>query len=222
MTASFVNEDDRRETIAEPGQVTCRPSSGLVPILCAHRCRNQAIRLTENCPSEGAARNVVVRKYERAARRRQGSLRLLDLPRRLKPIPKRSGYRSAEALRHPKSAASEICWPAKSGRNRIFPHIAKNYFAVTSECVMAWTESAMRFCTPTLRISLVTCAFTVRSFMPRAEPISLLERPATSISRTSFSRSVKVIRPAGKIRPGDALTRSMKVERTRRGAHTEP
>ena len=109
MTASFVNEDDRRETIAEPGQVTCRPSSGLVPILCAHRCRNQAIRLTENCPSEGAARTVVVRKYERAARRRQGSLRLLDLPRRLKPIPKRSGYRSAEALRHPKSAASKIC-----------------------------------------------------------------------------------------------------------------
>jgi hypothetical protein len=62
---------------------------------------------------------VVVRKYERAARRRQGSLRLLDLPQRLKPIPKRSGYRSAEALRHPKSAASKICCfqnllPAKS------------------------------------------------------------------------------------------------------------
>src|SRR5208283_5675385 len=98
----------------------------------------------------------------------------------------------------------------------------KNYFAVTSECVMAWTESAMRFCTPTLRISFATCAFTVRSSMPRAEPISLLERPATSISSTSFSRSVKVMRPAGKIRPGDALTRSMKVESTRRGAHTEP
>jgi len=30
------------------------------------------------------------------------------------------------------------------------------YFVVTSECVMACTESAMRFCTPTLRISLAT------------------------------------------------------------------
>jgi hypothetical protein len=35
-------------------------------------------------------------------------------------------------------------------------HSGRNYFAVTSECVMAWTESAMRFCTPTLRISFAT------------------------------------------------------------------
>src|SRR5438309_6356756 len=96
------------------------------------------------------------------------------------------------------------------------------YFAVTREWVMACTESAIRFCTPTLRISLATCAFTVRSSIPRAEPISLLERPATNISRTSFSRSVKVMRPAGKIRPGAELTRSMNMESTRRGAHTEP
>src|SRR5579872_5932850 len=65
------------------------------------------------------------------------------------------------------------------------------------------SESAMRFCTPTLRINLATWAFTVRSSMPRAAPISLLERPATSISSTSFSRSVKVTRPAGKMRPGE-------------------
>src|SRR5438309_9502690 len=96
------------------------------------------------------------------------------------------------------------------------------YFAVTREWVMACTESAIRFCTPTLRINLATCAFTVRSSMPRAAPISLLERPATSISRTSFSRSVKVTRPAGKIRPGDEVTRSMNMDNTRRGAHTEP
>jgi len=32
----------------------------------------------------------------------------------------------------------------------------QTYFAVTSEWVMAWTESAMRFCTPTLRINLAT------------------------------------------------------------------
>src|SRR6266550_3310526 len=96
------------------------------------------------------------------------------------------------------------------------------YFDVTREWVMACTESAIRFCTPTLRISLATCAFTVRSSIPRAEPISLLERPATNISRTSFSRSVKVTRPAGKIRPGAELTRSMNMESTRRGAHTEP
>ena len=30
------------------------------------------------------------------------------------------------------------------------------YFAVTSECVIACTDSAMRFCTPTLRISFAT------------------------------------------------------------------
>jgi len=38
------------------------------------------------------------------------------------------------------------------------------YFAVTSECVIACTDRAIRFCTPTLRINLATCAFTVRSF----------------------------------------------------------
>src|SRR5438552_14159715 len=96
------------------------------------------------------------------------------------------------------------------------------YFAVTSEWVMACTDRAIRFWTPTLRISLATCAFTVRSSIPRAEPISLLERPATSISKTSFSRSVKETRPLGKMRPGDELTRSINMESTRRGAHTDP
>jgi len=40
------------------------------------------------------------------------------------------------------------------------------YFAATSECVMACTDKAMRFCTPTLRINFATCAFTVRSSIP--------------------------------------------------------
>src|SRR6266550_1335332 len=96
------------------------------------------------------------------------------------------------------------------------------YLAVTREWVMACTDSAIRFCTPTLRISLATWAFTVRSSIPRAEPISLFERPATSISSTSFSRSVKATRPAGKMRPGEELTRSMNKESTRRGAQTDP
>jgi hypothetical protein len=30
------------------------------------------------------------------------------------------------------------------------------YFAATNECVIACTESAMRFCTPTLRINFAT------------------------------------------------------------------
>ena len=74
----------------------------------------------------------------------------------------------------------------------------------------------MRFCTPTLRKSLATCAFTVRSAIPSAEPISLLERLATSNSRTSFSRAVKVTRPAGKIRPGP--DRADEVDLQRRAA----
>jgi hypothetical protein len=41
-------------------------------------------------------------------------------------------------------------------QNRGFPRTAGSYFAVTSECVMACTDSAMRFCTPTLRISFAT------------------------------------------------------------------
>src|SRR5436190_15589341 len=98
----------------------------------------------------------------------------------------------------------------------------ESYFAETNECVIACTDSAMRFWTPTLRISLATCAFTVRSSIPKADPISLFERPATSISRTSFSRSVKVTRPFGKILPGEVLTRSMNIESTRRGAQTDP
>src|SRR5438045_3067621 len=48
------------------------------------------------------------------------------------------------------------------------------YFTVTREWVTAWIESAMRFGTPTLRINLATWALTVRSSMPRAEPLSLL------------------------------------------------
>jgi len=79
----------------------------------------------------------------------------------------------------------------------------------TSECVMACTESAIRLCTPTLRISLATWALTVRSLMPSGAPISLFDWPATSISKTSFSRSVKVTGPAGKMGPGAAETRSM-------------
>src|SRR5882762_6909628 len=58
--------------------------------------------------------------------------------------------------------------------------------------------------------------------MPSTEPISLLERPTTSISRTSFSRSVNATRPAGNTLPGPVVTRSMNSDSTRRGAHTGP
>src|SRR5215471_19014022 len=44
---------------------------------------------------------------------------------------------------------------------------------VTREWVMACTDRAIRFCTPTLRMSLATWALTVRSSMPSTEPISL-------------------------------------------------
>jgi hypothetical protein len=40
------------------------------------------------------------------------------------------------------------------------------YFVATSECVIACTDNAIRFCTPTLRINFATCAFTVRSSIP--------------------------------------------------------
>jgi hypothetical protein len=45
------------------------------------------------------------------------------------------------------------------------------------------------------RISFATCAFTVRSSIPRGTAISLFDRPATSISSTSRSRFVKSARP---------------------------
>ena len=54
------------------------------------------------------------------------------------------------------TAALKRCATQNQVRNRGFPQPARNYFAVTSECVMAWTERAMRFCTPTLRISFAT------------------------------------------------------------------
>ena len=44
--------------------------------------------------------------------------------------------------------------------------LAARYFVVTSECVMACTDNAIRFCTPTFLISLATWAFTVRSSIP--------------------------------------------------------
>jgi len=92
----------------------------------------------------------------------------------------------------------------------------------TNECVMACTVSATRFSTPTLRISLATCALTVRSLMPNGTPISLLDRPSTSIFKTCVSRSVKATWSVGKIRRGELLIRSMNFESTRRGTQTEP
>ena len=44
--------------------------------------------------------------------------------------------------------------------------IACCYLVATSECVIACTDNAIRFCTPTLRINFATCAFTVRSSIP--------------------------------------------------------
>src|SRR5437660_8801688 len=90
----------------------------------------------------------------------------------------------------------------------------------TSECVMACTVSATRFSTPTLRINLATCALTVRSPMPSGVPISLLDRPSTSIFKTCVSRSVKATWSVGKIRRGELLMRSMNIESTRRGTQT--
>ena len=58
-------------------------------------------------------------------------------------------------------------------------------------------------------------AFTVRSLIPRGDPISLLERPATSNSRTSFSRSVKEARPAGKALVQLAVQRTLLVNEFR-------
>ena len=52
---------------------------------------------------------------------------------------------------------------------------------------------------------------------------NLFVRPAShQHSKNFFSRSVNVTRPAGKIRPGDEVTRSMNIDNTRRGAQTEP
>jgi hypothetical protein len=84
----------------------------------------------------------------------------------------------------------------------------------TRECVTACTESARRFFTPFFRISLLMWAFTVRSSMPRAAPISLFDRPPTSSSKTSFSRLVRFTRSAGKECPVELFTRSMNMERT--------
>ena len=53
-------------------------------------------------------------------------------------------------------------------------------------------------------------------------PISLLDRPSTSIFKTCVSRSVKATWSVGKICRGELLMRSMNVESTRRGTQTEP
>src|SRR5207249_2049258 len=53
-------------------------------------------------------------------------------------------------------------------------------------------------------------------------PISLLDRPSTSIFKTCVSRSVKATWSVGKIRRGELLMRSMNIESTRRGTQTEP
>src|SRR6266581_2788191 len=92
----------------------------------------------------------------------------------------------------------------------------------TNECVMACTVRATRFSTPTLRINLATCALTVRLLMPNGTPISLLDRPSTSIFKTCVSRSVKATWSVGEIRRGELLMRSMKIESILRGTQTEP
>src|SRR5205807_10160579 len=121
----------------------------------------------------------------------------------------------------PLIAAVANILPLRSDRDRHTQVSDNLHLTNTREFVMACTESAIRFCTPTLRISLATWALTVRSLMPSGAPISLFDWPATSISKTSFSRSVKVTRPAGKMGPGAAETRSMNIDRTRRGAQTD-
>src|SRR5258707_6013167 len=100
------------------------------------------------------------------------------------------------------------------------PYVLYFLFTLTSECVRARNERARRFCTPSFRIILATWAFTVRSPMPRGDPISLLERPTTSNSRTSFSRSVKLTRPAGEGRDRAGPTPSNKIHKTHRRVPT--
>ncbi len=64
---------------------------------------------------------------------------------------------------------------------------------VSSECVTAWTDRAIRFVTPTFRSSWATCAFTVRSMIPSSLAISRFEQPATSRRNTSRSRSLILV-----------------------------
>src|SRR5437899_5710246 len=58
--------------------------------------------------------------------------------------------------------------------------------------------------------------------MTSGVPISLIDRPSTSIFKTCVSRSVKDTWSVGKIRRGELLMRSRNIESTRRGAQTEP
>ena len=90
------------------------------------------------------------------------------MPQALKPhkitkvsAPKLRSRSSCELLSYESRAI------ARSSKARELSELRSSpYFVVTSECVIACTDNAIRFCTPTLRISFATCAFTVRSSIP--------------------------------------------------------
>ena len=94
--------------------------------------------------------------------------------------------------------------------NRSVALLYKSYFAATSECVItACTDSAILFCTPTLRINFATWAFTGAFFNSQlsTEFLYWIGLPPASPALL-FSRSVKVTRPAGKIRQPEPTTRA--------------
>lgn len=92
----------------------------------------------------------------------------------------------------------------------------------TSECATACMDSMTRFDTPTFLRSLATCAFTVRSVIPRGVAISLLVHPATSILSTSCSRIVNGRWPTETPCPENGDACSTNIARTRLGAQTDP
>ncbi len=59
--------------------------------------------------------------------------------------PRRSG--NVTEVAHPRGGTDMYLWWLLAPRS---------YLAETMEWVMAWTDRAMRFCTPTLRINLAT------------------------------------------------------------------
>jgi hypothetical protein len=91
-----------------------------------------------------------------------------------KPADKKIGAESSDPNRHSQPRLPGSVVGERSMHRSGFPHkitevtapklpqgktsdaVLFRYFAATSECVMACTERAIRFCTPTLRINFAT------------------------------------------------------------------
>jgi hypothetical protein len=131
-----------------------------------------------------------------------------ESPNRRSKIPAESVSVSSQFHRQPPDCfqvSSSICfWNGAEALRRVcriwrvivhgHPEVCLQFVfgEETRQCVTACTESERRFFTQFFCISLAMWAFTVRSSMPNNAPISLFDRPPTSISKTSFSRSVKL------------------------------